>query len=193
MAESAKRNITWGTAILASFLVVAALMVMFGMAPSQFITRVTKSYARIQDSRQSRFTRDMVSANYYVVVSVWLVIGAYHIQKLARRDWRLIAWTVLLGLPCIVFAVVPEILHGFINAWVNTRPEAERSQALYDADLWIYTMYWAAGMGLFFLLTPGWIFGLKKIEERFGDERPARESAFGRPVVTTPTSTSSPS
>lgn len=184
MAETTTRKITWGGAILASFLVFFALVVLFGIAPSQFITTVNKSYGKVPNSRQSRFVRDLVSGGYHVAMGAWLIVGVYHIQLLAKRSWRIAAHVVLLVLPCVVFALVPSILHGFINAYVASRPAAEQGPTLYSGDLWVYTGYFFGATNLFLLLTGGWIFGLPKIEARLSGQRPTPRSAFGRPVVT---------
>jgi hypothetical protein len=185
VAESNKRQLTWGTAILAAFLVFFTLIIIYGVAPSQFITTVNKSYGKVPNSRQSRFTRDAVSGGYHVVISAWLIVGAYHIQLLSKRLVRLVATTVLLVLPCVVLGLIPAVLHGFINAFVSHQAVTDRPGVLYDADLWVYTGYWASTVGLFLLLTPGWIFGWKRLEERTtGKGRTTvRQSAFGRPVV----------
>jgi hypothetical protein len=183
LAEITRRPLPWGTAIVAAFLIFFGLVVIFGIAPSQFITTVNKSYGRVPNSRQSRFARDLVSGGYHVVLVGWLVVGAYHIQRLSQRAARVLFTAVLLALPCLVFALVPSVLHSFLNAFVARQNPADRPGVLYDVDLWVYTGYWVATLGLFTLLTPGWIFGLKKFEEHFSGER-ARTSPFGRPVVT---------
>lgn len=186
MATADDRRISWGTAILAAFGVTFALVIIFGIAPSQFITTVNKTYGRIPNSRQSRFQRDMVSQIYHGAVAGWLVVGAYQLQRLGARKRRVIAGAVLLIVPVILFGLVPNVLHGLINHYVSTRPLDDQGGVLYDADVWVYTGYWVAAIGLIGMLTPGWIFGLKKIEARFAPPADAepRTSAFGRPVVT---------
>ena len=185
MADGDRRNMGWGTAIVAALFITFALIVIFGIGPSQFITTVNKSYGKVPDSRQSRFQRDLVSGLYHMIIVGWLAVGAYQLQRLGTRARRVIASVVLLGLPCIAFALVPAIVHAFVNAWVSSKPIEQQPQALYDGDLWVYTGYWVLAIGAFALATPGWIFGLKKIEERFSPEgRAARRSAFGRPIVT---------
>ena len=183
MADQGKRHLGWGTAVFVSFLITWAIVILFGVAPSQYVVRVNATYARIPDSMETRFIRDMVSQNYYAVVGVWLLIGAYQIQKIARRNLRVILFTILFLLPCIAFALVPEVLHGFINAYVSGRPPEQRPSTLYTLDEWLYTGYWVMAMGFFMLLTPGWIFGLKKLEDRLEGRQADRTSAFGRPVV----------
>ena len=183
MAEPERRNIAWGTAILASLFVTWALIIIFGIAPSQFITTVNKSYAKVLNSRQSRFQRDLVSGVYHMILVGWLAVGAYQIQRMGSRVRRVIAHAVLLGLPCIMFALVPAVLHGFINAYIAGRPVETQGKTLYDLDLWVYTGYWVLAIGFIMLATPGWIFGLKKIEERLSGQPKDTTSAFGRPVA----------
>jgi len=183
VADTTKRHLSWGTAILVAFLVTWAIVILFGIAPSQFITRVNRTYAKVPDSRNTLFIRDMVSANYYGLVGTWLAIGAYQIQKLARRNWKIIAFTVLFVMPIVAFTILPEVVHTGINHYVSSKPAELRGHALYTADEWVYTMYWVGAMGFFGLLLPGWIFGLKKLEERFLGEEAERTSSFGRPVV----------